>query len=408
MRESGDGRARYVAMSQQAAVGPSAGDNRPLIAHAIHRLDVGGMENGLVNLINGLPADRFRHAIVCVTKSSDFANRLHVDNVRIYELHKRKGKDFAVYFRFWRLLRKLKPTILHTRNLGTLDFVLVAKLAGVPLRIHGEHGWDAGDVFGQSRRYRLLRRVCDVAVSEYVAVSKDIKRWLCDVAGVSADRVQQIYNGVDVQHFNPKGRVAKLGFGDEQGNIFVIGTVGRLDRIKNFDLLIRAFAKVVARRSSDQSALRLVIVGDGPEMKHLRNLVAELGLEDIVLLTGRRTDISELLRSMRLFVLPSKNEGISNTVLESMATGLPVIATGVGGSPELVVDGETGFLVSPNDLDALEAAIDRYLSNPKLVQSHGRAARERVVRVFGLRTMLESYKQLYDRLLGTRQPQGIH
>ncbi len=395
-------------MTRQAAVAPTVADDRPLIAHAIYRLDVGGMENGLVNLINGLPGDRFRHAIVCITRSSDFAMRLDVENVHIYELHKKEGKDFAVYLRFWRLLRELRPKILHTRNLGTLDLAPVAMLAGVPIRIHGEHGWDAADVFGQSRRYRWLRRVCDIAVSEYVAVSNDIKYWLCDVAGIAPDRVQQIYNGVDVQRFNPDGRVARLESGARDGKTVIIGTVGRLDRIKNFDVLIRAFARASAKPSSNHDALRLVIVGDGPEMSNLKDLVAELGLGDIVLLTGRRTDIAELLRAMRLFVLPSQNEGISNTVLESMATGIPVIATRVGGNPELVVDGETGSLISPNDPDALEAAIDRYLCSPELMETHGRAARERVVGVFSLTRMLQSYHQLYDRLLGTSQAQGIH
>lgn len=395
-------------MTWHGAVGTSGGDDRPLIAHAIYRFDVGGMENGLVNLVNGLPRDHFRHAIVCITKSSDFAKRLDVENVHIYELDKKEGKDFAVYLRFWRLLRELRPAIVHTRNLGTLDLAPVAMLAGVPLRIHGEHGWDAGDVFGQSRRYRWLRRACDVAVSEYVAVSKDIKQWLCDAAGTAPDRVQQIYNGVDVQQFNPDGRVAKLESMGRDKNTVVIGTVGRLDRIKNFDVLIRAFASVVAKSLSNQGALRLVIVGDGPEMSNLRDLVAELGLDNIVLLTGKRTDIAELLRAMRLFVLPSQNEGISNTVLESMATGIPVIATRVGGNPELVVDGETGSLISPNDPVALEAAIERYLSSPELIDLHGRAARERVVKVFSLTTMLQSYRQLYDRLLGMSQAQGIH
>ena len=161
-------------------------------------------------------------------------------------------------------------------------------------------------------------------------------------------------------------------------------------------------------RSSSRDALRLVIVGDGPESNKLEELVVELGLKDIVYMPGKKTNIAELLRSMRLFVLPSRNEGISNTILESMSTGLPVIATDVGGNPELVADGESGSLVAANDVEALADAIERYLQAPVLVESHGQAARDRAVQLFSLTAMVHSYERLYDRLLGKKAATRIH
>ena len=381
---------------------------RPLIAHVIFRLDVGGMENGLVNLINGLPEGCYRHAIICVTKSSDFAERLTAGNIEIHELHKKEGKDLSFYLRFWRLIRKLKPALLHTRNLGTLDLVPLAKVARVPVRIHGEHGWDADDPFGRSTKYRLLRRICNFAVTEYVAVSRDIEVWLRDVVHVGQRRVQHIYNGVDVDRFCPEGRSAALPFGRPGRDLVIIGTVGRLDRIKNFDLLLRAFAQLAAAGSRFHDTLRLVIVGDGPELESLDNLATELDVQDVVYMPGRRADIANLLRAMHLFVLPSRNEGISNTILESMSTGLAVIASDVGGNPELVSDGESGALVPANDVAALAAAIERYLDAPELIDAHGRAARKRAMGLFSLSAMVQSYQRLYDRLLSTSVPTRLN
>jgi len=383
-------------------------DSRPLVAHAVYRLGVGGMENGLVNLVNRLPRDRFRHVIICLTESSEFEQRINVDNVAVYELHKREGKDPSFYLRFWRLLRKLRPAMLHTRNLGTLDLAPVAMLARVPVRVHGEHGWDASDPFGQSFKYRLLRRVCDFAVSEYVAVSQDIANWLGEIIGVREGRVRQIYNGVDVNKFCPEGDKANLPFVVPADDEVIIGAVGRMDPIKNFDRLIAAVARMIESEPTLGSRLRLVIVGDGPLLSEYRQLVTKLGLQAIVWLPGTRDDIAALLRSMHLFILPSRNEGISNTILESMSTGLPVIASNIGGNPELVSDGESGFLISVNDTDAIIEAIERYLQDRSLMVSHGRAARERVINLFGLQAMVESYGQLYDRLLSTSRSTGIH
>ena len=114
----------------------------PLVAHAIYRLDVGGLENGLVNLINRIPAQRFRHAIICLTEYSEFRQRLTRDDVAVYALHKPPGNSPMTQFRLWRLLNQLRPDIVHTRNMGALEATLPAALAGVPVRIHGEHGRD--------------------------------------------------------------------------------------------------------------------------------------------------------------------------------------------------------------------------------------------------------------------------
>ena len=181
--------------SQQAAP--------PLIAHIIHRLDVGGMENGLVNLINQMPPEAYRHAIICMTDYTAFSERLQRDDVGLYALHKREGKDLGVHGRLWRLLRQLRPDIVHTRNLATLEAQLTATAAGVRARVHGEHGWDVGDADGTNPRNRRLRRLVRPLVSQYIGLSRHQMGYLAEQIGVPRARLNQIYNGVDTGRFHP-------------------------------------------------------------------------------------------------------------------------------------------------------------------------------------------------------------
>jgi sugar transferase (PEP-CTERM/EpsH1 system associated) len=357
------------------------------------------MENGLVNLINGLPGDRYRHAIICLTVAGRFAKRIDPRKCSIHELHKDNGKDLRIYLKVLRLLRQLRPAAVHTRNLGTVDLAPVARLTGVPVCIHGEHGWDAADPQGQSVKYRYLRRVCDSFISEYVAVSEDIADWLSGLRKSNSKRITQIYNGVDTRRFCPEGPRAKLPFKDNADGQLIVGAIGRLDPIKNFDLLVAAIGKALEQKPALRRILRLVLVGDGEMATRLRRQVAEMGLESYIWFAGVRDDIDNLLRTMDIFVLPSRNEGISNTVLEAMATGLPIIASKVGGNPELIEDGQSGVLIAPNNVDALSNAIIDYIAETSIRIRHGEAARDRAETKFSLEAMVSSYAEMYDRLL---------
>jgi hypothetical protein len=148
--------------------------SRPLIAHIVYRLDYGGLENGLVNLINGLPVDRFRHVVICLTGYTGFRERIHRPDVEIYTLDKKPGKDFTAYVRLWWLLLRLRPDAVHTRNTGTIDCAIVAFFATVRVRLHGCHGWDADDLRGDNAKGRRLRNLCHPFLSGYMAVSRDL------------------------------------------------------------------------------------------------------------------------------------------------------------------------------------------------------------------------------------------
>jgi sugar transferase (PEP-CTERM/EpsH1 system associated) len=177
----------------------------PLIMHVIHRLAVGGLENGLVNLINQLPAERFRHSIVCLADATDFAGRIQRPDVSIVEMHKRPGNSFDIHRRFHRLFRQARPAIVHSRNLGALESQLGAWMAGVPVRLHGEHGWDTSDLDGTSRRFALIRRLHSPLVHRYVALSSHIEDYLRRRVGIASGRIERICNGVDCDRFRPSG-----------------------------------------------------------------------------------------------------------------------------------------------------------------------------------------------------------
>jgi sugar transferase (PEP-CTERM/EpsH1 system associated) len=367
----------------------------PCIAHVIFRLDFGGLQNGLVNLLNRMPHARYRHAIICLDGFDPaFRQRLRRDDVELIVIGKRPGKDPAAYGRVWRALRRLRPAIVHTRNLGTVDQQWVAAAAGVRLRLHGEHGWEASDPLGRDPRGLRIRRACRPVIQRYVPMSRDLARWLEDEVGVRPERIRQAYNGVDVDRFRPATPVADPA----PAQRFRIGTVGRLDPVKNHAALLQAFHDLVDGRPDLAERSSLVVVGDGPLREALEARAGALGLQGRVEFTGSRDDTPELVRSFDLFVLPSLNEGISNTILEAMASGVPVLATRVGGNPELVVDGTTGTLCPPGDPRALVEGMARYADDGDRRRAHGAAGRARAVAQFSLDAMVTRYLDIYDEI----------
>jgi sugar transferase (PEP-CTERM/EpsH1 system associated) len=369
----------------------------PLVVHIVHRLGVGGLENGLVNLVNHMQASDFRHAIVALTKCTDFSSRIRRSGVDLFALDKRPGQDFGAYVRLWRLLRQLRPAVVHTRNLATIDCQLVALLAGVPARVHSEHGWDVYDLHGTRWRYRLLRRVVAALTHRFVAMSEDLARWLQRDVGVPREQVRQIYSGVDAERFRPRA-VPRAGFGPPgfaDDRSLIVGTAGRLEPVKDPLTLLRAFARLRELRPDLAPVLRLVFVGDGSLLPALREAARERGIDPVCWFAGQRDEVPELLAGFDVFVLPSLNEGISNTILEAMATALPVVATRVGGSAELVQTGLTGALCPPQDPDAMANELLRYAEDAGLRRAHGAAAREAVCRRFTLARMVDEYRGVY-------------
>ncbi len=380
-------------------------DHRPLIAHVVYRFDIGGLENGVVNLVDRLPESSWRHAVVALTEvSATFSQRVRRQDVQFVSLHKPPGHLWTLYPRLVRTLRELRPLIVHTRNLAALEAAVPAWVAGVPVRIHGEHGRDALDPDGARRRYQWVRRGYSPFVSRYVAVSKDLESYLQRRVGIAANRVVQIYNGVDSGRFRPVvgAGTAIRGCPFQSPEHWLVGTVGRMDVVKDQGTLAQAFALAVRTNPDTRERMRLIMVGEGVLRSHAERILNDAGVGELAWFAGERNDIAEVMRGLDCFVLPSRGEGISNTILEAMASALPVVATGVGGNAELIEDGLTGCVVPAGDPPAMARAILRYFDDPSLTRKHGRAGRNRVEESFSLDRMVEAYHRLYLAELGSK------
>lgn len=383
------------------SVGNEAHLQVPLIAHIIHMLDIGGMENGVVNLINNIDPNRYRHVVICLTNFTDFRLRIQQPSVQVFALNKKEGKDLFVYVKLWWLLRKIKPDIVHTRNFAALEGQVCAFLAGVACRIHGEHGWNMGDLRDGSWKRRSMRKLLKVFVGHYIALSKHIETYLKEQINISPIKISQIYNGVNTEQFSPANeRHTYLPVNvHSSSEVVVIGTVGRMQPIKDQLTLVRAFLWLLEAIPEVRQRLRLVLIGDGPLRAQAAVLIKEAGAEDLVWMPGYREDVANILQGLDIFVLPSLAEGVSNTILEAMASRLPVIATRVGGNPELVEDDVTGMLVPSADPVKMAEALRAYVLNADVMLRHGLASRKRVENAFSLARMVEAYVSVYDTML---------
>ena len=375
-------------------------DRRILIAHVIHRLQVGGLENGLVNLINNMPKEKYRHAIICVKDYTSFKDRIKTDDVEYYALHKKEGNDPGAHYRLWKIFKKIRPTVMHTRNIGTIEYVIAGKLAGVKYCIHGEHGRDMADINGNNNKYIYLRRLLSPFINTFIALSKDLEVWLTEKVKIPRRKVIQLYNGVDTVRFSPIANNLP-DFTNSEGRatkVFKIGTVGRFSGEKDQLTLIKAFIILLNKSDIKENKLKLTMIGDGPLKNELVHFLEEANVSNLIEMPGECNDIATHLRNFDVFVLPSLGEGISNTILEAMSSGLPVIATNVGGNPELVTEGETGFLVEPENPDMMADKIYLYIKDQEILNANGKNARHHAVNKFSMNKMVEKYVHVYDSL----------
>lgn len=377
-------------------------DSRPVIAHVVYKFDTGGLENGVVNLINNMPLGDYRHIIISLTDITDFKKRILRNDVEFYALNKNPGHIFYMYPKIFLLFRRLHPQIVHTRNLAALEVLVPAWIAGVRVRVHGEHGRDVGDLDGSNRKFQWIRRLYSFFVTHYLALSRDLNGYLVDKIKISQNRITQVYNGVDFSRFSPLNAgeyISVLDFPFSPSVHWIVGTVGRMQVVKDQPTLAHAFVRAMEIAPELKAYARLVMVGDGVLRERCVSILSDAHISELAWLPGARDDVPSLMRCFKCFVLPSLAEGISNTVLEAMATGLPVIATDVGGNRDLVVDGVTGVLVSVGDVEGIAQQLVRLARSPTVAIDMGRAGRQVVEDKFSLQAMVNAYQGLYDSLL---------
>lgn len=308
--------------------------------------------------------------------------------------------DLKAYADIRRRLREGSYHIVHTHisKAGILGR-LAARRAGVPVVVHTYHG-QVEEVSGRSLKSYLFR-ACERCAARWtdriVAVSEEtVKECLRRGIGKPA-QYRVIHNGIDLAPFlercsAPAARVS-AGAGP------CLGTIGSLTREKGLEVLLQAFTLLRQRHPQ----LQLQIVGDGKLRGELQAMARQLGIAESVHFQGIAADVRPWLASFDLFVLPSLQEGLPTVLLEAMAAGRPVVASRVGGIPEVVIDGRTGLLVPAGDPQALAAALDRLLRDPEMRQAMGQAGRERAVQAFGLERMLRQLEKEYEELLSARR-----
>jgi glycosyltransferase involved in cell wall biosynthesis len=361
--------------------------NRPLrVTHLTLGLDVGGQEKLLVEFARHADRRRIALHIVSLTTRGPLAADVEACGWPVTALAWPDGLRPGLVPRLALLFRRLRADVVHTHDdRPNIYGAPAARLAGVPVVVHTRHHQGTR----LSRRQRLLVRLASACNDCFVCISHDSARRAV-AQGIPRRRVRVVHNGIDLAQFAHAGPAP--------GGFALL--VARLAAEKGIDTLLEA-AALAARERPD---FRLRIAGDGPCRAELERQAARLGLGEAVRFLGAVRDVPALLAGARLFVLPSLSEGVSLTLLEAMGRGLPVVATAVGGNPEVVADGETGLLVTPRDPPALARAVLDLWTRPESCARLGRAGRRRAEALFDVRRMVARYEALY--LGGRMQDEG--
>ncbi len=363
------------------------------ILYVIAQLTLGGTERQLLQLIERLDRTRFSPEVVAFNPGGPLEGSF-ASTATLHMLPKRPLTEAKVLLSLASLMRRIRPAIVHT-SLFPANWrgALAGTLAGAPHLVASVR--NMGDWMGPARRAmeRLAARRADAVVVNSAAVG----RFLTEAVGVPPRKLRLVPNGVDLDAFRPRRDTdpdlrSELWGGEP---VEVVGAVMSLTPKKNPALLLEAAARVTARRPST----RFVIAGDGALRSDLESKIVALRLQGKVRLLGLRRDVPDVLRALDLLALTSEREGCPNAVLEAMATGVPAVATDVGGTADLILDGVTGRLVPPADPDALARALLEILSTPDLARRMGRSALDRARTEYGIHRMVERTERIYEDLL---------
>lgn len=372
------------------------------ILHVVEAFGVGGgVENGIANLIDRMNPHRYEHVLCGVFRVGPQTERYPVERVPIRCLDQNSAHFRSQILPLKRLIREVKPNIVHSRNWGALEAVFAARLAGRCKAIHSEHGLEV-NVAAEPRRRRWFRRSAYTAAHRVFCVSSGLRDDLVATTGFPRRKLRVIHNGVDTNRFQPSVQ-ARCEFRVELGiekSTFCIGCIGRLNKIKDYPTLFRALELFTARCGG---SWQLVLAGEGPERGALEQMAAaSTALRNRVRFLGPCRHVPELLNAFDVYVLPSIFEGISNSLLEAMASGTAAVATATGGNPEVIEDRQSGLLFPATDFHVLAERIEMLFQDTGLRQNLARQARCRIQSEFSLGAMVGTYERMYQELAGGR------
>lgn len=371
------------------------------VMQLVLNLEIGGMEKLLYDLVEKMDKQLVSSTICCLdNKLGYFGEELRRLGYPVYTLQRKPGIDWTLIRELMAVIQQENVDVIHAQQYSPFFYAAMTSLYSklprskpFPKLMYTVHG------IAYPHQKRMKRMVANPLlnrfVQEIITISNDTKSKLAMYENFPIQRIRVIYNGIDFNRFSqkidPAAKKQSLGVSSD---CKVIGVVARLDPIKNHAMLLRAFQKIMQKMPETE----LFIVGNGPEEKPLKALAQSLNIMEKTHFLGMRNDVSELLHIFNVSVLPSFSEGMSVTLLEAMGAGVPVVATNVGGNPEVVIDQETGYLVPNDNEQEMTATLLRLLQDPETCQRIGNAGKQRAYARFTLEKMVQAYTDLYLKL----------
>lgn len=361
------------------------------ILYLITDLNVGGAEEFLLLTLKNINRQKF-HPYVCCLYGGKLEREIENLGVKVINLKMKNKFDIFVLFKLYSLLRKEKFNIVHT-HLFHANIIgrVIARLVNVPIVVSTQHY-----AFSYNGRLGMfLEKVTAPLTDRIIVVSEAARKFCINQEGIPAEKLQLIYNGIDINMKDMPDDVEELKTYLSLNNNFVIGCVGRFVEVKGHQYLLKAIKEV----TDIYPKIKLLLVGRGSLKEKLTAFASELGIAKLVIFLDERRNVAQILNLLDLCVLPSLQEGLSITLLEALAMGRPCIATAVGGNREVIVDGESGILVRPRDDKALAEAIISLLNDRQKASALGSNGRLRVKEHFNIKQSVTGTQSLYELLV---------
>jgi glycosyltransferase involved in cell wall biosynthesis len=379
------------------------------IIRIIARLNVGGPSIHVVNLNHGLDANRFASLLISGTENPgegsmiDFALSMNIHPIIIPEIVGEasfKPRDLKALSKLYRLIKNEKPDIIHTHT-AKAGFLgrIAGRLAGVPIIVHTYHGHVLHGYYSPIKTMVLRAMEKNLAriTNSIIAVSSRVKSDLAEYGVAPADKISVIPLGFNLDHFleceKYRGEFrSELGLANDA---HLVGIVGRIFPIKNHRLFIEAASRLAVL----EPTCRFIVVGDGAQRREMEQFAQQLGIGGRTHFTGWRRDLARIYADLDVLAVSSNNEGTPVSAIEAMASGCPVVGTRVGGMPDIIKDGENGYLVSPKNPDELASGLLRMIRDPQKAHQMGKAGRAFAREQFHIRRLISETENLYLRLL---------